>query len=47
MVALVKIGKIFSRVFAVTALNDIILKKRVKDADVLAYGEHRTARIVY
>ena len=33
--------------FAVTALSDFVLKKRCKDADVLAYSDHRTARIGY
>ena len=48
MVALVKIGKVFSvGFFAVMALSDFVLKKRFKDADVLAYSDHRTARILY
>ena len=48
MVALVKIGKFFLvGFFAATAQSDFVLKKRLKDAYVLAFGEHRTARIVY
>ena len=35
------------RFFAVTALSGFVLKKRFKDADVLAYGDHQAARIVY
>ena len=39
--ALVKIGKILLVVFyAVTALNDFILKKKFKYVDMLAAGDH-------
>ena len=45
MVQLENIGKDFLvGFFAVMALSDFVLKK-FKNVDVLAYGDHRTARI--
>ena len=47
MVQLVKIGKDFLvGFFAVMALSDFVLKK-FKYVDVLAYSDHRTAKIEY
>ena len=47
-VELVKIGKHFIvGFFSVTALSDFVLKKRLNYVDVLPYGDHRRARIMY
>ena len=44
---LVKIGKILLVVFAVTALNDFILKKKFKYVDELVAGDHLETGIGY